>query len=264
VVLIAFLADSTGASPPLVGDLNVDNVVDFKDIEIFAWQWLDPYCLTAGCVSDLDGVSGINMADFAIIANSWQIVNPHIVISEFMASNASNLPLEEGELLDGNGESSDWIEIYNPTDTTISLDGWYLTDSKDNLTKWQFPDGLQVKPGEFLIVFASDKKEEDYPHNYPYLDDDGHYHTNFELNKGGDYLALVAADGITIAHEYAPQYPTQLTNISYGLPQYATAVVPTSATASYHVPMKTTASSITSISRHAGEMTSSASVSPAL
>ena len=115
---------------------------------------MDPDCPTAGCVSDLDGVNSVNMADFALPAKDWQIVCPHIVISEFMVSNASNLPLEEGELLDGNGESSDWIEIHNPTDTAISLDGWYLTDSKKNLTKWQFPNGLQVKPDEFLTVFA--------------------------------------------------------------------------------------------------------------
>ncbi|MHC4643032.1 MAG: lamin tail domain-containing protein, partial [Planctomycetota bacterium] len=77
-----------------------------------------------------------------------------LIISEFMASNASMLPLEEGELLDGNGESSDWIEIYNATDANVSLDGWYLTDNNDNRVKWQFPDGLQIDSGGFLILFA--------------------------------------------------------------------------------------------------------------
>jgi hypothetical protein len=45
VVLIVSFAGSpwkslrtTDAGPPLVGDLNVDNVVDFKDIQIFARQ----------------------------------------------------------------------------------------------------------------------------------------------------------------------------------------------------------------------------------
>ncbi|MHC4159859.1 MAG: lamin tail domain-containing protein, partial [Planctomycetota bacterium] len=236
LVLIASLAGSKSARAKLVGDLNDDLVVDSKDLQAFAWQWLSPGCTTPGCTADLDGVDGVNMADFALLAKNWQIVEPHIVISEIMASNASNLPLEEGELLDGNNDSSDWIEIYNPTDTAIDLDGWYLTNNKSDLTKWQFPNGLQIEPGEFLIVFASRKTYDENPFNYPYLDSTGYYHTNFKLDQDGDYLALVAADGNTIAHEYAPQYPIQLTNISYGLSQQAATLVPTGATAFYHVP----------------------------
>ncbi|MHC4545100.1 MAG: FN3 associated domain-containing protein, partial [Planctomycetota bacterium] len=232
---IAFLAGSTDAQAQLVGDLNVDHVVNFEDIQAFSWQWLDPACLVFGCTADLDGVDGVNMADFALMAKNWQVVDPHIVISEFMARNSSTL-------LDGNNDSSDWIEIYNPTDKTISLNGWHLTDSKANLTMWQFPDGLQIKPGEFLVVFASQKTFEEYPYNYPYLDSTGYYHTNFELDQDGDYLALVAADGNEVAHEYAPKYPVQLADISYGLAQNAATFVPTGATASYHVPTSDDAS----------------------
>jgi hypothetical protein len=170
MILIAFLACSTSVQAQLTGDLNADNVVDFKDVLTFSWQWLSPSCLDGGCKADLDGVNGVNMADFAILANNWQIIEPHVVISEFMASNTSQEPLEEGELLDGNNDSSDWIEIYNPTNTSVSLDGWYLTNSKSNLTKWQFPDGLLIEPGEFLIIFASGKPLEENPDNYPYLD----------------------------------------------------------------------------------------------
>ncbi|MHC4546752.1 MAG: lamin tail domain-containing protein, partial [Planctomycetota bacterium] len=236
MILIASLVFSTNAQSQLVGDLNSDNVVDFKDVQAFSWQWLAPSCLDANCTADLDGVNGINMADFALLANNWQIVEPHIVINEFMASNTSQPPLEEGELLDGDGISSDWIEIYNPTDTAVNLDGWYLTNSKSNLTKWQFPNGLQIEPGEFLIVFASNKKLEENPGNYPYLDSLGYCHTNFNLEQNGDYLALVAPDGITISHEYAARYPAQLTDVSYGLAQYATAIVTIDANASYQVP----------------------------
>ncbi|NIS49811.1 MAG: hypothetical protein GWN94_01635, partial [Phycisphaerae bacterium] len=171
-----------------------------------------------------------------VIGNYIEQAGASLMISEFMASNASALPLEQGEMLDGNGDSSDWIEIYNPTDTTVSLDGWYLTDSDVILTKWPFPDGNQLDPGEFMIIFASQKTYAENPLNYPYLDPAGYYHTNFELNKAGDYLALVAPDGNTIIHEYAPEYPDQLTNISYGLAQYSEMLVPTGATATYHVP----------------------------
>ena len=51
-----------------------------------------------------------------------------IEISEFMARN-------DGTLLDGNGESSDWIEVSNASETSVDLEGYYLSDDKDDLTK---------------------------------------------------------------------------------------------------------------------------------
>ena len=220
-----------------VGDLNRDYRVDSKDLRMFSWQWLEPDCLVLDCIADLDDLDGVNMVDLALLAKNWKAASSHIVISEFMASNASDLPLEEGELLDGDGESSDWIELYNPSGDVVNLDGWYMTDNDSNLTKWQFPNGLTVNPGEFLIVFASDKTYENYPYNYPYLDPAGYYHTNFNLDKDpGEYLALIAPDGMTIIHEYKPNYPIQLMNVSYGLTQYGATLVRSGAIASYHVP----------------------------
>ncbi len=236
-VLMASLAGLTNAQSQLVGDLDGNYRVNSKDLRMFSWQWLDPDCSVPGCIADLDGVNGVNFSDLAILALNWQIEEAHLVISEFMASNASSEPLEDSEILDGNGDSSDWIEIYNPSGIDVNLDGWYLTDSASNLTKWRFPDGLEVKPGEFLIIFASNKTHEEYPYNYPYLDPGGYYHTNFELDKdNGEYLALVAPDGNTVVHEYAPMFPIQLTDVSYGLTQYASTLVPRGMTASYHVP----------------------------
>ena len=47
------------------------------------------------------------------------------LITEFMAANAGSLP-------DGDGGSSDWIEIHNPADAAVDLEGWYLTDRKND------------------------------------------------------------------------------------------------------------------------------------
>jgi len=43
------------------------------------------------------------------------------LISEFMASNS-------GTLDDEDGQSSDWVELYNAGDTALNLDGWHLTE----------------------------------------------------------------------------------------------------------------------------------------
>ncbi len=66
--------------------------------------------------------------------------------------------------------------------------------------------------------------------------DPNELHTNFELNQEGDYLALVAPDGMAVVHEYSPEYPRQLTDVSYGLTQYGATLVPRGASASYYVP----------------------------
>ena len=43
------------------------------------------------------------------------------VINEFMASNHNTID-------DVDGDSSDWIEIYNPDVTNLNLDGYFLSD----------------------------------------------------------------------------------------------------------------------------------------
>ncbi|MBN1854872.1 MAG: CotH kinase family protein [Pirellulales bacterium] len=128
------------------------------------------------------------------------MLNGTPLISEFMASNGITL-------LDEDGDSSDWLEIYNPTAAATDLDGWYLTDDPNSLTKWQFPE-VTLGAGEYLVVFASDKDRSVAG---------GELHTNFKLGADGDYLALVQNDGNTVAHAYAPAFPEQYRDFSYGL-----------------------------------------------
>src|SRR5687768_10038313 len=72
-----------------------------------------------------------------------------VIITEFVASNS-------GLLRDVDGDSPDWIELFNPASTAINLEGWHLTDSSTNLTRWAFP-ATNLGPRAFLIVFASGK-----------------------------------------------------------------------------------------------------------
>lgn len=129
-----------------------------------------------------------------------------LIINEFVARNDSEPPLRNGELLDEDGDASDWIEIYNPSDEAINLDGWFLTDDADDLEKWEFP-AVEIARGGFLVVFASGKNRRDA---------DGQLHTNFQLRAGGEFLGLVHTDGQTIALAY-DEYPPQFADISYGL-----------------------------------------------
>ncbi len=121
-------------------------------------------------------------------------------ISEFMAANTSGAHDEDGDF-------SDWIEIYNPDRAPVSLRDWSLTDDPADLTKWRFPDVTIAGQG-FLVVFASGKDR---------TEPASELHTNFKLSRDGDYLALVQPDGVTKASEFAPAYPRQVSDVSYGV-----------------------------------------------
>ena len=49
-------------------------------------------------------------------------------------------------------QGGDWIELYNPTATDVSLAGWYLSDDVANLKKWPLPAG--TVPGYGYATFS--------------------------------------------------------------------------------------------------------------
>jgi len=151
-----------------------------------------------------------------------------LIISEFLAINELETIDDFGTpdpylLTDGDGEYSDWIEIHNPTDAAVNLSGWYLSDDDDDLLKWEFPDlepDLELAADEYLVVFASNGRENAVvgpgEQFNPYIDDSGNLHTSFRLDGDGEYLALVRPDGLTVSYAYAPEFPQQYSNVSYG------------------------------------------------
>ena len=101
-------------------------------------------------------------------------------LNEFMAIN-------NNVIMDEEGNYEDWVEIVNITNETIILDGFYLSDKVDNLTKWQFPnENIEIQPDEYLLVWTDND------------DEDGPLHTSFELNGSGEFLVITASDGIEI------------------------------------------------------------------
>lgn len=120
-------------------------------------------------------------------------------ITEFLARN-------DRGLTDGHGRHSDWIELHNHGEAPIDLAGWSLTDAAASLRQWVFPSRV-LAPGGYLVVFASGDGEPDAT---------GALHANFSLAAGGEYLALVQPDGRTVAREFAPAFPPQRVDVSYG------------------------------------------------
>jgi hypothetical protein len=140
-----------------------------------------------------------SIAVILILFIAARLVSADPVISEFMASNAGAFP-------DGDGNASDWIEVYNPTPADIELAGWKL---RDGTNTWAFPPATTLPGGAYLIVFASGQASSEY------IDAGGFLHTNFKLAAEGEPLALLRPDN-SVAFEYA-DVPAQNENISYGL-----------------------------------------------
>lgn len=115
-----------------------------------------------------------------------------LIVNELLADNELTAD-------DYNGESNDWIEIYNTTANALSLSGLYLTDDALNLTQWQFPTGTIIAPNEYLIVWA-DGDTTEYG-----------FHANFKLGINGE--SVILSDGLTI-HDQV-DFPVQTTDVSY-------------------------------------------------
>lgn len=92
-----------------------------------------------------------------------------VVINEFMAANTATIQ-------DPQGSYADWIELYNRSNSTISLRDWYMTDDTANALKWQFPD-IRIEGNSYLIIWADE-------------DEDEGLHADFKLSKSGEFLGL--------------------------------------------------------------------------
>ena len=71
-----------------------------------------------------------------------------IRINEISASNTI--------FFDEDGDTPDWIEIYNYGEQNISLHDWSISDSENDNTPWKFPD-ISINSDEYLVIWASDK-----------------------------------------------------------------------------------------------------------
>ena len=109
-------------------------------------------------------------------------------ITEVLSDNASGLE-------DAEGDTEDWLELYNPGPDAVALEGWRLEDAGDS---WILP-ARTLQPGEFLVVYASGKDLE--------------LHASFALDKEGETLSLYEPSGLLSDRLEVPALPE---DVSYG------------------------------------------------
>lgn len=129
------------------------------------------------------------MLAIALVLLCWCSPLAHLraqlFISELMASN-------DHTLLDEDGESSDWLELYNKGDSAINLAGHYLSDDRGNPLKWALP-AFELSPGDFLLIFCSGKNRST---------DVAALHSNFRISAAGE--AVILSKGSQILQVISP------------------------------------------------------------
>lgn len=117
------------------------------------------------------------------------------------------LVINEDNFVDDYGKRHGWIELFNSSAGTVNIAGCYLTNDKNNPTKYPIPKGdvlTQIQPRQHTLFWADGQP------------DRGTFHINFVLDPFKEnYVALYDADGRTLIDEIT--IPAgQLADISYG------------------------------------------------
>lgn len=106
----------------------------------------------------------------------------HIVINEVSFSSSENV---------------DWIEIYNPTLNNLSLQGLYLSDKSNNISKYKIKDEIYIMSGGFTVIYCDGYSG----------DLDNSVTTNFKISNG-ETIYLVARDGSSVIDSFTAIHET--------------------------------------------------------
>jgi len=101
------------------------------------------------------------------------------------------------------GDYDDWVEIYNPNEEAVHLEGYFLTDDLSNTTKWMFPE-VDIPAGGFLLIWCDDEPEQ------------GDLHATIKLSKDGEDVGLYqpVSSGNDLVDSYI--FDSQTTDVSEG------------------------------------------------
>jgi len=138
-----------------------------------------PALLLCGCGQEpiRKDTAGVDTEDRVVAGPSQspdQQAAAAICINELMPVNDHALVLDDGA-------TPDWVELHNPAELTVALDGWQLHNETDGGSASL--DGLSIEAGGYLLLFA-DEGAQNEPEHLP-----------FKLVSDGGALWLESPDG---------------------------------------------------------------------
>jgi hypothetical protein len=137
-----------------------------------------------------------------------------LFINEFSCSNKS-------QLADNFNEYEDWVEIYNPSGSSIDISGYHLSDKVTDPTKWPIPAGTSIPAGGKKVFYCSDRN----------IVQGGQAHTNFKLTQTRqEYILIANPAGVIIDSVHITRYTQKnhsFARITDGAATWGVGVTPT-------------------------------------
>jgi hypothetical protein len=124
------------------------------------------------------------------VSRTWTVDTSYrrLVINEVLAANQS--------AVEHQGTFPDMVELYYDGPAAMSLVGMSLSDNPDRPTKFVFPAGATIDPGEYLVLYADSQKTSPG------------FHLGFAFKAEGDDLYLYDQTGKLVdSVEFGAQLP---------------------------------------------------------
>lgn len=115
---------------------------------------------------------------------------PRLLINKIVSKNDSIPDPDEP------AEQPDWIEIYNPGQQQVSLNGLSITNDRTEPTKFRVPNGIVLQPGGLVTFLADDDRGQNL------LPTRKAWHMNFTLNNPDDFLGVYGGEGTALVDAY--------------------------------------------------------------
>lgn len=110
-------------------------------------------------------VGFITLLGFYFLFSCCGSYSQTLFINEIMPSNSTTISDEDGDY-------PDWIELYNSSSDTLSLNNYGLSDDSSDKFKWIFPD-FKMQPQSFIYLFASSKNRNEFANHWETIIDKG-------------------------------------------------------------------------------------------
>ena len=168
-------------------------------------------------ITDGDGFSLTIIDEFNPDVNSWDgkdAWRPSVFVGGSPGTDDKGFLPDPGAIVinevlsHSHGGDPDWVELHNTTHNLIVIGGWFLSDSNDNLLKYEIPFGTRIGPKGYLVLY------EDL--SFGNSDDPG-AHEPFALSENGERLYLsVAYDGVLAGYRNTEDFGASQTGVSFG------------------------------------------------
>ena len=136
--------------------------------------------------------------------------SPTILITEVVSKNETSL------VAPGCDGCTEWVELFNPNDETVSLAGFTMTDDLTDAEKHNFPEA-EIAPGQYLIVCCGRKG----------CAAAGHVRVDVGLSAQGEELFLFDSSGYAMDHVAFPALDADVSWAKRSDGSWSYCVVPT-------------------------------------